>query len=87
MYFYQEPEKGVNIESTSTVSSSAALYYRECVLVSKTEVNHNTFMFRLQLPCGTVSHVPVGKHVYLKALIEGEQPNRLPYYANAKSGV
>ncbi|KAM9353397.1 cytochrome b5 reductase 4 isoform 2-T2 [Symphorus nematophorus] len=49
-----------------------ALYYRDCVLVSKTEVNHNTHVFRLQLPRGTVMHVPVGKHVYLKALIQGD---------------
>ncbi|KAM3872752.1 cytochrome b5 reductase 4 [Diretmus argenteus] len=47
-----------------------ALYYRDCVLVSKTEVNHNTHVFRLQLPRGTVMHVPVGKHVCLKARIQ-----------------
>ncbi|CAJ1061879.1 cytochrome b5 reductase 4 [Xyrichtys novacula] len=47
-----------------------APFYRECVLVSKTEVNHNTYVFRLQLPRGTVRHVPVGQHVYLKANIQ-----------------
>lgn len=51
----------------------AAPYYRDCVLVSKTEVNHNTLIFRLQLPFGTVRHVPVGKHVYLKAFVESKQ--------------
>jgi len=51
-----------------------ALHYRDCVLLSKTEVNHDTHVFRLQLPRGTVMHVPVGKHVYLKALIQGEEP-------------
>lgn len=55
-----------------------ALYYRDCVLVDKTEVNHNTFVFRLQLPCGTAMHVPVGKHVYLKALIQDTEVVR-PY--------
>lgn len=55
-----------------------ALYYRDCVLVSKTEVNHNTHVFRLQLPRGTVMHVPVGKHVYLKALIQDTEVVR-PY--------
>ncbi|XP_071390917.1 cytochrome b5 reductase 4 isoform X2 [Centroberyx affinis] len=50
-----------------------ALYYRDCVLASKTEVNHNTHVFRLQLPRGTVMHVPVGKHVYLKALIQDSE--------------
>lgn len=49
-----------------------ALYYRDCVLVSRTALNHNTYVFRLQLPCGTVMQVPVGKHIYLKALIDGE---------------
>lgn len=53
-----------------------ALFYRDCVLVSKTEVNHNTYLFRLQLPAGTVMHVPVGKHVCLKALVQGEQLHR-----------
>ncbi|KAM8735260.1 cytochrome b5 reductase 4 isoform 2-T2 [Acanthopagrus schlegelii] len=55
-----------------------ALFYRDCVLVSKTEVNHNTHVFRLQLPRGTVRHVPVGKHVYLKALIKDTEVVR-PY--------
>uniref|UniRef100_A0A8C5BC73 Cytochrome b5 reductase 4 n=1 Tax=Gadus morhua TaxID=8049 RepID=A0A8C5BC73_GADMO len=47
-----------------------ALHYRDCVLVSKTEVNHNTSVFRLQLGCGSVMHVPVGKHVYLKTQVQ-----------------
>uniref|UniRef100_A0A3Q1BWD9 Cytochrome b5 reductase 4 n=1 Tax=Amphiprion ocellaris TaxID=80972 RepID=A0A3Q1BWD9_AMPOC len=55
-----------------------ALFYRDCVLVAKTEVNHNTFVFKLQLPRGTVMHVPVGKHVYLKALIQDTEVVR-PY--------
>ncbi|XP_035528872.1 cytochrome b5 reductase 4 [Morone saxatilis] len=55
-----------------------ALYYRDCVLVSKTEVNHNTYVFRLQFPRGTVRHVPVGKHVYLKTLIQDTEVVR-PY--------
>ncbi|KAG7233179.1 hypothetical protein INR49_007385 [Caranx melampygus] len=55
-----------------------APFYRDCVLVSKTEVNHNTHVFRLQLPRGTVMHVPVGKHVYLKALVQDAEVVR-PY--------
>ncbi|XP_040900633.1 cytochrome b5 reductase 4 isoform X2 [Toxotes jaculatrix] len=55
-----------------------APHYRDCVLVSKTEVNHNTHVFRLQLPRGTVMHVPIGKHVYLKALIQDTEVVR-PY--------
>ncbi|KAM9424708.1 cytochrome b5 reductase 4 [Pholidichthys leucotaenia] len=55
-----------------------ALFFRDCVLVSKTEVNHNTHLFRLQLPHGCIMHVPVGKHVYLKALIEDTEVVR-PY--------
>uniref|UniRef100_A0A4W5Q5M7 Cytochrome b5 reductase 4 n=1 Tax=Hucho hucho TaxID=62062 RepID=A0A4W5Q5M7_9TELE len=49
-----------------------AIFYRECMLVSKTEVTHDTWVFRLQLPLGTLMHVPVGKHIYLKALIQGK---------------
>lgn len=68
----------------------AALYYRDCVLVSKTEVNHNTHMFRLQLPRGAVRHVPVGKHVYLKASVQGKQRGHFHcrdgiVYAHARS--
>ncbi|XP_076004560.1 cytochrome b5 reductase 4 [Genypterus blacodes] len=48
-------------------------HYRDCVLLSKTDVNHNTQLFRLQLPRGTVMQVPVGKHVYLKALIQNTE--------------
>lgn len=58
------------------MSFFSAPYYRDCVLLSKTEVNHNTYVFRLQLPRGTVMHVPVGQHVYLKALIQGKEPSR-----------
>ncbi|XP_029308037.1 LOW QUALITY PROTEIN: cytochrome b5 reductase 4 [Cottoperca gobio] len=53
-------------------------HYRDCVLVSKTEVNHNTHLFRLKPPCGTVMHVPVGKHVYLKTLVQDTEVVR-PY--------
>ncbi|XP_049587834.1 cytochrome b5 reductase 4 [Syngnathus scovelli] len=55
-----------------------APFFRDCVLVSKTEVNHNTNVFQLQLPRGTVMHVPVGKHVYLKSLIQEAEVVR-PY--------
>uniref|UniRef100_A0A8D3AND5 Cytochrome b5 reductase 4 n=1 Tax=Scophthalmus maximus TaxID=52904 RepID=A0A8D3AND5_SCOMX len=59
------------LHNTFVQKKDRAPFYRDCVLVSKTEVNHNTHVFRLQLPRGTVVHVPVGKHVYLKASIQG----------------
>lgn len=68
----------LEFHNTFLSKKDRALYYRDCVLVSKTEVNHNTHMFRLQLPRGTVRHVPVGKHVYLKALIQDAEVVR-PY--------
>lgn len=46
------------------------LFYRECVLVSKTEVTHNTQVLRLQLPAGSYVQVPVGRHVYLKTSVQ-----------------
>ncbi|KAF6717300.1 Cytochrome b5 reductase 4 [Oryzias melastigma] len=55
-----------------------AIFYRDCVLVSKMEVNHNTQLFRLQFPQGTIMHVPVGKHIYLKACIKDNEVVR-PY--------
>lgn len=62
--------------SKSMIFLVPALYYRECVLVSKTEVNYNTYVFRLQLPRGSVRHVPVGQHVYLKANVQGKRRSR-----------
>ncbi|XP_038832890.1 cytochrome b5 reductase 4 isoform X2 [Salvelinus namaycush] len=50
-----------------------AIFYRECILVSKTAVTHDTWVFRLQLPLGTLMHVPVGKHIYLKSLIQDSE--------------
>ncbi|XP_041650363.1 cytochrome b5 reductase 4 isoform X2 [Cheilinus undulatus] len=55
-----------------------APYYRDCVLLSKTEVNHNTYVFRFQPPRGSVRQVPVGQHVYLKANIQDSEVVR-PY--------
>lgn len=47
------------------------LFYRECVLVSKTDVTHDTQVLRLQLPPGSHLQVPVGRHVYLKTSLQG----------------
>ncbi|XP_056142107.1 cytochrome b5 reductase 4 [Lampris incognitus] len=63
----------LKFHNTFLYKKDRALYYRECVLMSKTEVNHNTHLFQLQLPRGTIMHVPVGKHVYLKALIQDSE--------------
>lgn len=65
---------GMYLKSSDYWSVSfTAIFYRDCVLVSKMEVNHNTQLFRLQFPQGTIMHVPVGKHIYLKACIKGKQ--------------
>uniref|UniRef100_A0A7N8XSI6 Cytochrome b5 reductase 4 n=1 Tax=Mastacembelus armatus TaxID=205130 RepID=A0A7N8XSI6_9TELE len=53
-------------------------HYRDCVLLSKIVVNHNTLVFRLQPPHGTVMQMPVGKHVYLKAHVQDTEIVR-PY--------
>lgn len=50
----------------------SGLFYRECVLVSKTEVTHDTQVLRLQLPPGSRMQVPVGRHVYLKMSVQGK---------------
>ncbi|XP_016305944.1 cytochrome b5 reductase 4 isoform X1 [Sinocyclocheilus anshuiensis] len=47
------------------------LFYRECVLVSKTDITHDTQVLRLQLPSGSHMQVPVGRHVYLKTSLQG----------------
>uniref|UniRef100_A0A3Q2PWK4 Cytochrome b5 reductase 4 n=1 Tax=Fundulus heteroclitus TaxID=8078 RepID=A0A3Q2PWK4_FUNHE len=69
----------LEFHNTFLCKKDRGLVYRDCTLVSKTEVNHNTHVFRLQCPRGTVLHVPVGKHVYLKALIEGSAEIVRPY--------
>ncbi|TNN50220.1 Cytochrome b5 reductase 4 [Liparis tanakae] len=68
----------LEFHNTFLRKNDRALHYRDCVLVSKTEVTHDTHVFRLQLPRGTVMHVPVGKHVYLKALVQDTEVVR-PY--------
>lgn len=70
--------QSLEFHNTFLRKKDRAVYYRDCVLVSKTEVNHNTHLFRLKLPRGTIMHVPVGKHVYLKALIQDAEVVR-PY--------
>uniref|UniRef100_A0A8B9H965 Cytochrome b5 reductase 4 n=1 Tax=Astyanax mexicanus TaxID=7994 RepID=A0A8B9H965_ASTMX len=52
-------------------SKDRGLFYRDCVLVSKKEVTHDTQLFCFQLPPGTHMHIPMGRHVYLKASIQG----------------
>ncbi|KAI4871227.1 hypothetical protein NFI96_019755 [Prochilodus magdalenae] len=52
-------------------SKDRGLFYRDCVLVSKKEVTHDTRLFCFQLPPGTHMHIPVGRHVYLKATVQG----------------
>ncbi|XP_068603427.1 cytochrome b5 reductase 4 [Brachionichthys hirsutus] len=70
-----QPLEGHN---TLLPKTDRALYYRDCLLVSKTEVNRNTSIFRMRLPRGTVRHLPVGKHVFLKALVHEAEVVR-PY--------
>lgn len=55
------------------------LFYRECVLVSKTEVTHDTQVLRLQLPPGSRMHVPVGRHVYLKTSVQGNHSRHVTH--------
>lgn len=71
---------GQALESHNTFlrKQDRAVFYRECELVSRTEVSHNTHLYRLQLPPGSVMHVPVGKHVYLKANVQDTEVVR-PY--------
>ncbi|XP_077430750.1 cytochrome b5 reductase 4 [Vanacampus margaritifer] len=68
----------LEFHNTFVSKKERALLFRDCVLVSKTEVNHNTHVFQLQLPRGTIMHVPVGKHVYLKSLVQDIEVMR-PY--------
>nr|XP_061804519.1 cytochrome b5 reductase 4-like isoform X2 [Nerophis lumbriciformis] len=74
------PSLGQPLEfhNTFLCKKERTLFYRDCVLVSRTEVNHNTHVLQLQLPRGTVMQVPVGKHVYLKSLIQETEVVR-PY--------
>lgn len=69
------PSLGQHLELHNTLlrKKDRVPHYRDCVLVSKSEVNHNTHVFRLKLPCGTIMHVPVGKHIYLKTQIQDSE--------------
>ncbi|KAI5608778.1 cytochrome b5 reductase 4 isoform X1, partial [Silurus asotus] len=54
-------------------SKHLGLFYRDCVLVSKKEVTHDTQLFCFRLPPGAHMDIPVGRHVYLKASIQGSE--------------
>lgn len=49
------------------------LYYRQCQLISKEDVTHDTRLFCLMLPPSTHLQVPVGQHVYLKLSVKGAE--------------
>lgn len=51
----------------------AGLYYRQCQLISKEDVTHDTRLFCLMLPPSTHLQVPVGQHVYLKLSVTGKE--------------
>ncbi|KAM6893370.1 cytochrome b5 reductase 4 [Xenentodon cancila] len=68
----------LEFNNTFLCKKDRAFFYRDCILASKTEVNYNTHIFRVQFPRGTIMHVPVGKHIYLKALIQETEVVR-PY--------
>uniref|UniRef100_A0A8C3UXS8 Cytochrome b5 reductase 4 n=1 Tax=Catharus ustulatus TaxID=91951 RepID=A0A8C3UXS8_CATUS len=65
-----QPLEGHN---TFIKRTDRGLFYRKCKLVSKTEVTHDTKLFCLMLPKGTLLHVPTGQHVYLKQIIAGTE--------------
>uniref|UniRef100_A0A9L0TGB1 Cytochrome b5 reductase 4 n=1 Tax=Equus caballus TaxID=9796 RepID=A0A9L0TGB1_HORSE len=45
------------------------LFYRQCQLISKEDVTHDTRLFCFMLPPSTHLQVPIGQHVYLKLTI------------------
>lgn len=49
------------------------LHYRQCRLIAKEEVTHDTRLFCLKLPPSTHLQVPVGQHVYLKLSVTGAE--------------
>nr|XP_009666606.1 PREDICTED: cytochrome b5 reductase 4 isoform X2 [Struthio camelus australis] len=66
---------GQPLESHNTFikCKNRGLFYRKCKLVSKTEVTHDTKLFRFLLPKSTHLQVPTGQHVYLKQIIAGTE--------------
>uniref|UniRef100_A0A8C9V1S5 Cytochrome b5 reductase 4 n=1 Tax=Scleropages formosus TaxID=113540 RepID=A0A8C9V1S5_SCLFO len=67
-------ELGQPLEShDSFLRRKNLVFYRECVLKSRTEVTHDTSLFCFKLPPATHMQMPVGKHVYLKALVQGSE--------------
>ncbi|XP_044613173.1 cytochrome b5 reductase 4 isoform X1 [Equus asinus] len=47
----------------------AGLFYRQCQLISKEDVTHDTRLFCFMLPPSTHLQVPIGQHVYLKLTV------------------
>ncbi|KAM9316615.1 cytochrome b5 reductase 4-like [Gastrophryne carolinensis] len=51
--------------------SQRGLFYRNCELTSKTNINYNTRLYCFELPPHCHLQVPVGHHVYLKLPLPG----------------
>lgn len=49
------------------------LYYRNCQLISKEVITHDTNLFCLLLPPSSHLQVPIGQHVYFKLTISGKE--------------
>ncbi|XP_063055089.1 cytochrome b5 reductase 4 isoform X2 [Engraulis encrasicolus] len=64
-------ELGEHLDAHNTFERrrDRGVFYRQCVLVSKTEVTHDTRLLTLRLAPSTHMHVPVGTHVYLKGTL------------------
>ncbi|XP_022141374.1 nitrate reductase [NADH]-like isoform X2 [Momordica charantia] len=64
------------LTSAQTPSRHVALVPREKIpvkLVSKTSISHNTRVFRFALPCeDQILGLPVGKHIFLCATVDGK---------------
>jgi len=58
--------------------SAVELRYRQCTLVEKLPITHDTALYRFSLARGSHMVVPLGCHVYLQADVEGMMISR-PY--------
>ena len=48
--------------------------YETCTIDTVSMVTHDTNLYRVRLPSGMRMCVPVGYHIYVKAVVNGEFP-------------
>lgn len=62
----------LNFNAEILYGTNLGVYFRECELVNRVNVSHDTDLYYFNLPSSSRMWIPVGHHIYLR-LIDGKQ--------------